>query len=353
MKTNKFFWVIAMIAFMVPEMAQEIAAAEPEMAQEIAAEEPEMAQEIAAEEPVIITAPDTTIEKTDYTLSEQGITIAVSYGSAYPADHAYNNIDVTYFGVLANGSMTISAGENIRGIAVNGWAKQNFSASCDYGNIDYISDDAADAVGEPVLTISDINHTSVTISCDKQLRCFSIEVYFSENPDAPQEEATDTVRLEMVRAVAQDYSEDTTYSSEGAYSYWLMLAPEAGYPEVWLDLYAAVKGDLSGEYSLYNYNVGDYTYVQLGASSLDYEYAYDQEFTITKSDSNYRIEGYVIAKNDVQYEFVFEGPVSFVKEGDDEGVENVEPDSLRSVKILQDGQLLILRNGRRYTVLGI
>ena len=338
MKTNKFFWVIAMIAFMVPEMAQEIAA-----------EEPEMAQEIAAEEPVIITAPDTTIDKTAYTLADQGITIAVSYGSAYPADHAYNNIDVTYFGVLANGSMTISAGENIRGIAVNGWAKQNFTASCDHGNIDYISDEAADAVGEPVLTISD----SVTISCDKQLRCFSIEVYFSENPDAPQEEATDTVRLEMVRAVAQDYSEDTTYSSEGAYSYWLMLAPEAGYPEVWLDLYAAVKGDLSGEYSLYNYNVGDYTYVQLGASSLDYEYAYDQEFTITKSGSNYRIEGYVIAKNDVQYEFVFEGPVSFVKEGDEEGVENVEHESLRSVKILQDGQLMILRNGRRYTVLGI
>ena len=331
MKTNKFFWVIAMIAFMVPEMAQKI----------------------AAEEPVIITAPDTTIEKTDYTLSEQGITIAVSYGSAYPADHAYNNIDVTYFGVLANGSMTISAGENIRGIAVNGWAKQNFSASCDHGNIDYISDEAADAVGEPVLTISDINHPSVTISCDKQLRCFSIEVYFSENPDAPQEEATDTVRLEMVRAVAQDYSEDTTYSSEGAYSYWLMLAPEAGYPEVWLDLYAAVKGDLSGEYSLYNYNVGDYTYVQLSASSLDYEYTYDQEFTITKSDSNYHIEGYVIAENDVQYEFVFEGPVSFVKEGDEEGVENAEHDSLRSVKILQDGQLLILRNGRRYTVFGI
>ena len=336
MKTNKFFWVIAMIAFMVPEMAQEIAAEEPEMAQEIAAEEPVMAQEIAAEEPVIITAPDTTIDKTAYTLSDQGITIAVSYGSAYPADHAYNNIDVTYFGVLANGSMTISAGENIRGIAVNGWAKQNFSASCDYGNIDYISDEAADAVGEPVLTISDINHPSVTISCDKQLRCFSIEVYFSENPDAPQEEATDTVRLEMVRAVAQDYSEDTTYSSEGAYSYWLMLAPEAGYPEVWLDLYAAVKGDLS-----------------VGASSLDYEYAYDQEFTITKSGSNYRIEGYVIAENDVQYEFVFEGPVSFVKKGDEEGVENVEPDSLRSVKILQDGQLMILRNGRKYTVLGI
>ena len=302
MKTNKFFWVIAMIAFMVPEMAQEIAA-----------EEPEMAQEIAAEEPVIITAPDTTIDKTAYTLSDQGIT----------------------FGVLANGSMTISAGENIRGIAVNGWAKQNFSASCDYGNIDYISDEAADAVGEPVLTISDINHPSVTISCDKQLRCFSIEVYFSENPDAPQEEATDTVRLEMVRAVAQDYSEDTTYSSEG------------------LDLYAAVKGDLSGEYSLYNYNVGDYTYVQLSASSLDYEYTYDQEFTITKSGSNYHIEGYVIAENDVQYEFVFEGPVSFVKKGDEEGVENAEHDSLRSVKILQDGQLLILRNGRRYTVLGI
>ena len=313
---------------------------------------PIVAQEAETEDPVIITAPDTVIEKTAYTLSDQGVTIEVSYGSAYPAEHSYNNIDQTYFACLASASMTISAKQNIQGIAINGWVKKNFSASCDHGTIDYLSDEYDDATGEPVLTISDIENSSVTITCNNQLRCFSVEVYFFENPGATQGEVMDTVRLTMTTVQALDYSEDTLYSQEGAYSYWLSLAPAEGYPQIWLDMYAAVKGDLSGEYSLYDYNVGDYTYVQLSADELDYEYAYDQAFVITKNGENYHIEGYIIADNDVQYEFVYDGPIALALP-QEEGVENVQSYDVQCTKVIRDGVLYIERNGVRYTLQGM
>lgn len=307
----------------------------------------------AAEEPVTISAPDQVIDKTAYTITEQGITISVSYGSAYPAGHSYNNLGVTYFACLAGGNMTISAEQAIQGIAINGWVKKNFSASCDHGTINYLSDPYDDSTGEPVLTISDVKNTSVTINCVNQLRCFSVEVYFSENPGGTQGEVMDTVRFTAVIAEALDYSEDTAYSSEGSYSYWLKLASEAGYPEVWLDLYAATVGDLSGEYSPYNYNVGDYTYVQLSTSSLDYEYAYDQEFTITKTTNGYHIEGWIIADNDVQYEFVYDGAITLTLPPiEEEGIEDIQQDNVQSTKVLREGQLYIIRGDKTYTMQG-
>ena len=162
----------------------------------------------------------------------------------------------------------------------------------------------------------------------------------------------DTVRLTMTTVQALDYSEDTLYSQEGAYSYWLSLAPAEGYPQIWLDMYAAVKGDLSGEYSLYDYNVGDYTFVQLSADELDYEYAYDQAFVITKNGENYHIEGYIIADNDVQYEFVYDGPIALALP-EEEGVENVQSDDVQCTKVIRDGVLYIERNGVRYTLQGM
>lgn len=137
-----------------------------------------------ASESVLITAPDTVIDKTAYTLEDKGITIDVSYGSAYPAEHAWNNLGITYFACLASGSITFSADDEMDYIAINGWVKKNFSATCDHGTIDYLSDAFEDSTGEPVLTISSIESKSVTIHCNNQLRCFSVEVVFKEAPEA-------------------------------------------------------------------------------------------------------------------------------------------------------------------------
>ena len=306
-----------------------------------------MAEE--AEDPIILTVPDTTIVKQAFTLEVQGITISTTNGSVYPAEHEFNNFDRDCIICYAGASISFSAGQDIKGLAINGSVRKNFSASCDNGTMDYLSDSYEDSEGEPVLTISDIDAPSVTITCNNQLRCFSIEVYFTENPGGTQGEVMDTVRFTAVRAEAMDYSDDEQYSSEGHYSYWLSLTPEAGYPQVWLDMYAAVKGDLSGEYSLYNSNVGDYTYVQLGEDELDYEYAYDQEFTIVKNGDSYHVEGYIIAENDVQYEFVYDGPIAIVGS---EGVENVEEPKAQSQKMLRDGQLIIRRGEKTFTVTG-
>ena len=312
------------------------------------------AQANEAEEPIIITAPDTVINKVPFTFTEQGVTISVSNCSAYPADHSWNSLGVTYFACLAGGSITFSAEQPIKGLAINGWVKQNFTATSDYGTLNYLSDEYEDAIGEPALTLSDVNNASVTISCDKQIRCFSVEVYFNSNPDAPQGEVQDTVRFVALTAEAADYSEDTLYSSEGHYSYWLHLVPETTYPQVWLDLYAAVKGNLSGEYSLYNYNVGDYTYVQLSADELDYEYAYDQEYTISKTENGYHIEGGIVCENDVRYEFTYDGPIELVPADDEEGFEWVGDDSSSAIeKLFHNGQVLILRGEKVYTVTGI
>lgn len=309
-----------------------------------------MAQE--AEEPVIITPPDTFLYKTNFTLEDQGITFTLTNGSVYPAVHQYNNFGIDCIICYANASITFSAGQNIKGLAINGNTKKNFSATCDNGTIDFLSDEAEDTTGEPVLTVSDINATSVTISCNNQLRCFSIEVYFSENPGDIQGEVMDTVRFTAVSAEAADYSNDTTFSSDGYYSYWLMLAPAEGYPQVWLDMYAAVQGDLSGAYSLYNYNVGEYTYIQLSADEWDYEYAYDQEFTITQTDNGYHVEGYIVAENDIRYEFVYDGPITLTPIADSiEKVESQNPNG-QSEKVLRDGQVLIHTNGEWHTMSG-
>ena len=302
-----------------------------------------------AEDPIIITAPDTTIVKQSFTIETQGITISTTNGSIYPAEHSFNNFGRDCIICYAGASISFSASQDIKGLAINGNTKKNFSATCDHGTIDYLSDAYEDAEGEPVLTISDIDAQSVTIACVNQLRCFSIEVYFTQNPGGTQGEVMDTVRFTAVRAEAADYSDNEEYSTEGHYSYWLSLTPEAGYPQVWLDMYAAVKGDLSGEYSLYNYNVGDYTYVQLSESELDYEYAYDQEFTITKNGDNYHVEGYIIADNDVQYEFVFDGPIAIVGA---EAIDNITSPETNSQKILRDGQLIIRRGNNEYTAQG-
>lgn len=308
-----------------------------------------MAQAQVEEDWIVITAEDTVVNKTAYTIVDQGITISISSCSAYPEGHPYNNIDETYFAVLANGNMTITAADTIKGIAVNGWVRKNFTASSNYGTIDYLSDPYDDVSGEPVLTVSDIDNPTVTISCNNQLRCFSVEIYFSENPGEVEGESADTVRFTAVTAQALDFSDDETFSSDGAYSYWLCLSPSTTYPMVWLDMYSAVQGDLSGDYSTYDFNVGDYSYVQLSADAEDYEYVYDQAFTITSVANGYHIEGWVVDENDVQYEFVYEGPVTFVS--GESGVA-LSGGSVNARKQLRNGVLLIERGGCMYDVMG-
>ena len=61
--------------------------------------------------------------------------------------------------------------------------RKAFDASCDHGEIEYLTDADFDMEGSPALVIRNIDATSVTLSCPKQLRCYGVRVYFQNNPD--------------------------------------------------------------------------------------------------------------------------------------------------------------------------
>lgn len=308
----------------------------------------------AQEQPLVINAPDTVINKSAYSFAEQGVTISVSYGSAYPAGHSYNNLDKTYFACLASGSMTISAEQDIKGIAIDGWVRKNFAATCDHGTIAYLSDALDDATGEPVLTVSDINAQSVTISCDNQLRCFRVKVYFSENPDSiggvtPPEGEVFFLEYNTASAVY-----DPEYSTEGSYNYYLYFwDAENENIYIGIDMYTAEQGMFEGMYGFESSNMTEYSFFQFGENYEDYSMATEGQMVINLVENDsYSVSGYITCENGNTYNFSYTGAIPVEGENPDEAVEEQHPDSPAPTKILRAGQILLLRANKTYTLTG-
>lgn len=131
---------------------------------------------------VTILPPAQTVSKAAYEFEQDGITVSCTQGAIYPATHEWNTSGVDYFGCNAGQTITFSAETPIKGLVVNGWVKKSFSATTTSGEIEYLSPDLDDQAGNPVIVIRNIDAQSVSISCEKQLRCYSVVVYFDENP---------------------------------------------------------------------------------------------------------------------------------------------------------------------------
>lgn len=89
----------------------------------------------------------------------------------------------TYFGCNAGNTITFTATKPIKAIEIAGYVKQYFEATASSGEIYYV--DATDEAVEqdPVVVVVDVNSKSVTLNCEKQLRCYNVYVYFEETPD--------------------------------------------------------------------------------------------------------------------------------------------------------------------------
>ena len=306
------------------------------------------------DEPTIVNVPDTQFFKNEYAFIDNNVLVSCPQGSIMKA----TDTTVAYFNCNANYSLTFTATQPIKGIAIDGFVRKAFHATCDKGDIQFLTDEDQDMEGWPALVITDIDATSVTLSCPKQLRCYAVRVFFEENPDPIEEEVADTTDIYPTSAIAEDYSNDTTYSQEGAYSYWVKLSSENTYPKVYLDLYTAVQGDLSGTYTLYDYNVGDYNHVIFSEAEDDYVTAFDIDVTIEAIEGGYKIDGVLTCwekgkewddeSDELVYRFSYEGAVDFILP---EGIDTIES-AIKAQKVLQNGQLYIIRNGRTYTAEG-
>ena len=79
------------------------------------------------------------------------------------------------------------ASQPIKGLAIDGLVKKEFSATCDFGTIEYRSEDY-EVEDYPVLVVTDADATSITLTCPKQIRCYEVRVYFLSNPASTEEE---------------------------------------------------------------------------------------------------------------------------------------------------------------------
>lgn len=124
-------------------------------------------------EPTRVQTPGDSFSNQAYSFINNNIEVKASVGA----------VTQDYFGCNAGNTLTFTATKPIKAIVIGGYVKKDFEATVDNGDIGYVdaSDDAVEA--DPVVVIKDIDSKTVTISCDKQLRCYYADFYFEENPD--------------------------------------------------------------------------------------------------------------------------------------------------------------------------
>ncbi len=130
-------------------------------------------------EPTAVNVPDTQFFKNEYAFISNNILVYCGQGSIIKA----TDTTAAYFNCNANYNLTFTATESIKGIEIDGFVRKAFSATCDPGEIEYLTDVDFDMEGFPAMVVRDIDAKSVTLSCPKQLRCYGVRVYFQENPE--------------------------------------------------------------------------------------------------------------------------------------------------------------------------
>ena len=267
-------------------------------------------------EPTVVKVPSTKVQGAEYTFIDNNIEVSCTKGA----------ITENYFSAHAGFAMTFTATKNIKGIVINGFVKKDFTATTDHGKISYLTP-SEDKEANPVVVITDVNSKSVTIDCVKQLRCYNVEVYFDENPEATVSGAPgsgEEITLNFDSADAVYESEYAEMIGEANYSIFLYNESDPEIPYFALDIYPVSKDNLAGNYTWDDSTLGDYTYYVYGYSEEDLTWAEDGEVTITKSGTNYTISGSILCDNGNTYNISFTGQMPIYTDDEYYGEEGGE-----------------------------
>lgn len=133
-----------------------------------------MADEVTYAEPTVVTPSGVAAASNSaYSFEQNNITVECTTGA----------VSENYFSCYAGKSITFTATQNIRAVVVNGYVKKGFEAEVNNGEVNYVDASEGEVEDDPVLVIYDVNAPSVTIDCVKQMRCYSVEFYFTTDPD--------------------------------------------------------------------------------------------------------------------------------------------------------------------------
>ena len=161
-------------------------------------------------DPIVINASDVTTIASgansglDVTL--QGINIA--WQGAYYNPDASGSVD---FRVYANKSMTLTAESNISKVEIAGYCKAGLAVTANAGTIttgaSYASETTKGTLEDPLIVVDEIGATSVTLTCTKQMRAYTIRVTLGEGGDVEPTEVfylTGSIR-NWARTADDDY----------------------------------------------------------------------------------------------------------------------------------------------------
>ena len=281
-------------------------------------------------EPTPVITPDKNFFKKEYSFVDSNIRVYCTQGSIL------NNDTAMCFNCNAGNTISFEATQPIKGLVINGAVRKLFNCSVDKGDIDFLIPDEFYPEDyqecESAVVITNVNDTKVTISCEKQLRCYSVWVYFDANPeqsvsDCGEDPGEGEVFFLSFDAADIVYEEEFS-KEEGKTNYSVFLYNQAD-EKIYLalDLYPAAVGALEGSYSMNAETLGDMTYYQFGEDETnDITWMLtDGAAVVNVSGDIYSINGYITCDDRNTYNFSFVGKPKFFTDNEyyAEGIETV------------------------------
>ena len=331
----------------------------------------------------------------DYQYEEPTTVISEdTLGSKIPYEFIYNNVKVIatrgtktqyYFGANADSKLTFVTTRKMKAIVVDGFVRKAFSASASSGTLAYMSSGAVDLDADQILAVTDIDSTILTIQCNAQLRCYRVYVYFESNPEIdiqPIEEEgysyndetaeVSTIDITFTDIKVDDMSDDLPYActslelknEEYELELWVFTAtvegtilPVGTYPiqqqpegsQIANTIMASLGG--TEDYDLPSYLITDLDYDEVN-DVLTYNKVY---YLVSGSMEVLALEGGVYMNIQATTAKGSTIKAKYIKgEGEpivEDAIDNTVT-TIKAVKMLRDGQLLIQRNGAIYHIDG-
>ncbi|MCQ2323759.1 MAG: hypothetical protein MJZ53_02770 [Paludibacteraceae bacterium] len=283
------------------------------------------------------------------------------------------------FRVFGNKTLTLSASSNITKVRIAGKAnKAGFTASVDKGNItkgsSYEVVTTKESLEDPLIVVENINATSVTLTITKQLRAYKIEVTLGEGEGEGEGGGEggegDEIVVTGLNYVDAVFYEDETYGDYWIFEFYndiLEINEEyyLGAPMVFFTCeesttsgtkiagtwtpfesvyFATDDEEDEGVYTDEEEPVGSLTVTCVGKGLYNFVGSFVGEDGKTyKWDlKNMEVDAY----NGVTYEDIF------LDDDQPTSVENTEANVQSAIKTLRNGQVLIRKNNKVYTILG-
>lgn len=268
------------------------------------------------------------------------------------------------FRVFGNKTLTLSASSNISKVRIAGKAnKASFTASVDNGSItkgsSYGDVTTKESLEDPLIVVENINATSVTLSITKQLRAYMIEVTLGEGGGEGE-------GGEGGEIVISNLNYADAYYSDGFWDFDIYNDYDYDndnliYPEVYFsaDEEAQSKTSIVGTYTAY--------YAGYWKSAKDSVETDEDEpigtLTVTcVGEYLYNFVGSFVGQDGKTYKWNATDVEVWALDYDNDeeieltdiptSVENTEANVQSAIKTLHNGQVLIRKNNKVYTILG-